>query len=326
MKDTADRKAVTMLYVEDDAGIREQLAPMLRRIFPRIDLILAVNGQAGLDLFRSNHPDIVLTDILMPVMDGIQMAREIRRDDKSALIIVLTAVNETDAILEAIDIGINHYVIKPVSMEKLVTAVERCIEETDMRRKIRHQEESILHMAHFDALTDLPNRQLFSMLFQQALAHAQRHARLLAVLYLDLDGFKHINDTYGHAVGDQLLQAVAQRLKLCCQRNEDSIARYGGDEFIILLSDPDTTQEAVRIARKLIDAFALPLVLGEHALVISASIGISLYPHDGATVDELIRNADTAMYCAKQQGRNRFQLFSPSLDEPSLREAAREIR
>jgi diguanylate cyclase len=313
MENVADDKRVTLLYVEDETEIQELVASFLHRTFPQITLLLAENGQEGFNLFRMHRPDIVLTDIRMPVMDGIQMAREIRHTDKNARIIVLTAVCETDSILEAIDIGINHYVMKPVTLEKLVASVERCIEETEMRRQIRLQEESLLRMAYYDSLTGLFNRQMFNKLFQQALAHAQRHSRLVALLYLDLDRFKTINDTYGHTVGDQLLHAVAQRLKQCCQRDQDTIARYGGDEFIILLSDPDTPQEAVRVARNIIEAFTHPLVLPAHELLISPSIGISIYPADGISEDVLVKNADIAMYCAKKEGRNRFHLFNPSV-------------
>ncbi|NVN92650.1 MAG: GGDEF domain-containing protein [Desulfuromonadales bacterium] len=117
-----------------------------------------------------------------------------------------------------------------------------------------------------------------------------------------------MNDTYGHTVGDQLLQAVAQRLKKCCQRDQDSIARFGGDEFIILLTDPDTPQEAVRIAQKIIEFFAHPLVIAGHELLISPSIGISIYPNDGTNEGELVKKADKTMYNAKKEGRNRFHV------------------
>jgi diguanylate cyclase len=312
MENVADDKRIALLYVEDEPNIQEVMASFLQNTFPQITLLLAENGQDGFDLFRMHRPDIVLTDIRMPVMDGIRMAREIRRIDKSARIIVLTAVCETDSILEAIDIGINHYVMKPVTLEKLVASIEHCIEEAEMWRQIRLQEESLHRMAYYDSLTGLSNRQMFNKLFQQAVAHAQRHNRLVALLYLDLDRFKNINDTYGHTVGDQLLHAVAQRLKQCCQRDQDTIARYGGDEFIILLSDPDTPQEAVRVARNIIEAFTRPLVLPAHELLISPSIGISIYPADGISEDVLVKNADIAMYCAKKEGRNRFHLFNPS--------------
>jgi diguanylate cyclase (GGDEF)-like protein len=315
MEIAADDARITLLYVEDDYFIRGQIASVLDLRFPLITLMLAENGQDGLDLFRRHRPDIVLTDIRMPVMDGIQMAREIKRVDSSTLIIVLTAVSDTDAILETIDVGINHYVKKPVIMEKLITSINRCIDVAEARRQTRRQEETIRRMAYYDSLTGLPNRQLFTMLFQQALAHARRHSRLLALLYLDLDGFKAINDTYGHIAGDQLLQAVAERLKLCCRRGLDTISRYGGDEFVILLSDPDNSHEAAILAQKIIDAFERPFVFVEYELITSPSIGISVYPDSGTNEDELVLNADTAMYRAKKEGRNMFRLFSPQWDD-----------
>jgi diguanylate cyclase (GGDEF)-like protein len=182
-------------------------------------------------------------------------------------------------------------------------------------------------MAYFDPLTGLPNRELFNELLHHALAQAQRHNhdRLLAVLFLDLDRFKVINDTLGHSVGDQLLQAVAHRLKECCRRDRDTVARRGGDEFIILLPDLDTTQEAVRVAQKIIDAFAHPFTLPEHELFISTCIGISIFPHDGAEGDSLIRNADMAMYRAKEHGRNRYHLYNLSMDAQAALRLSMEI-
>jgi diguanylate cyclase (GGDEF)-like protein len=325
MESSADeQRAVTLLYVEDDWVIRKLVVSVLRAKFPELVLHVAENGQVGLDLFTAHGPDVVLTDIRMPVKDGIQMAREIKALDRGTQIIVLTAASDTDSILEAIDIGINHYVIKPIVMGKLIASIRHCIDEILLRRHIRQQEAFIHHLAYYDSLTGLPNRLLFNELLHQSLAQAQRHSRILAVLYLDLDRFKTVNDTLGHPVGDQLLQAVAQRLKECCRREQDTVARRGGDEFIILLSDLDSSQDAVRVARKIIDAFALPLALPGHELFISPSIGVSLFPDDGDHGELLIRNADMAMYSAKEQGRNRYHLFNPSMNEQSSQRLALE--
>jgi diguanylate cyclase (GGDEF)-like protein len=163
---------------------------------------------------------------------------------------------------------------------------------------------------------------LFNELLHLALGQAQRHEheRLLAVLFLDLDRFKIINDTLGHSVGDQLLQAVAQRLKECCRRDSDTVARRGGDEFIILLPDLDTTQEAVRVAQNIIESFTHPFNIPGHELFISTCIGISIFPGDGADSNTLISNADLAMYRAKENGRNRYHLFNSTMNkQASLR-------
>ncbi|UFS70357.1 EAL domain-containing protein [Geomonas sp. RF6] len=315
---------IKLLYVEDDKGTQKMVVSMLRAKFPQMDLEIAQNGEEGVEAFLSHHPDIILTDIMMPVKDGIQMAREIKAMDKGTQIIVLTAAADRDFILDAIESGINHYVMKPIVMGKLVASVRRCSEEVLLRRQVRLQEESIRRMAYYDPLTGLPNRLLFNELLHQALAQAQRQGWHLAVLYLDLDRFKTVNDTLGHAVGDELLQAAAQRLKECCRRDQDVVARRGGDEFVILLSDFDSTGEAVRVAQKILDAFARPMALAEHEVFISPSIGISLFPDDGTTEDELIKHADVAMYSAKEEGRNRYHLFNQSMNEQSRRRLSLE--
>lgn len=191
-------------------------------------------------------------------------------------------------------------------------------------------EERIRQMAFYDPLTGLPNRTLFKDRLSQALAQAHRHSRLLAVVFLDLDRFKVINDTLGHAVGDQLLQATAQRLKECCRREVDTVSRRGGDEFIIMLPELDEMRDAVHVAQKIIDSFANPFDIGDHELFVTTSIGISIYPYDGNEVETLVKNADMAMYRAKEQGRNNYQLYTPAMNaraferlslEKSLRKA-----
>ncbi len=163
-------------------------------------------------------------------------------------------------------------------------------------------EERIEHLAFFDTLTDLPNRALLAQRAELALALAGRHRSALAVLFLDLDRFKDVNDALGHAEGDALLLQVAGRLKTLT-RTEDTVCRLGGDEFVLLL--PEANQEgALRVADKVLAAFHAPFVVVGHSLQVTVSIGIALYPHDGVTTSELLRNADTALYRAKQDGRN----------------------
>lgn len=298
--------ATTLLYVEDDVATQKGIIQILTLTFPRISLLLAQNGRDGFDLYSRNRPDIVVTDVRMPIINGIQMAKQIRELDRDAQIIILSAADETSHILEAIDIGITNYVLKPVIVDKFIAAIERCLENLALREQLAQKEEYIRQIAYYDYLTGLPNRQLSSELFHKSIAHAQRHQRFLSILYLDLDGFKNINDTLGHTVGDQLLKSVAERLKICCGREQDTVARWGGDEFVILLTDIDGPQEAVGVARKINDAFAHPITLPNHELTISLSIGISIFPENGTDEVSLIKNADLAMYCAKNKGRNQF--------------------
>lgn len=172
-------------------------------------------------------------------------------------------------------------------------------------------------LAHHDALTHLPNRTLFEDRLQEALNRAQRHAGKVGLLFIDLDRFKNINDSLGHGVGDLLLQAVTSRLKECV-RKTDTVARLGGDEFTVLLDELAEPQHAAKVAEKLLAALAQPFKLGGHDLVTSASIGISCYPDDGSDTQTLLKNADAAMYAAKESGRNTYRFFSAEMNASAL--------
>lgn len=178
----------------------------------------------------------------------------------------------------------------------------------------RLSDERVTHMAHHDALTALPNRTLLTDRVEQAIARAGRSDSKVALLFLDLDRFKNVNDSLGHGVGDQLLQAVAGRLTDCL-RAEDTAARLGGDEFIICLPDVVSSAEPARIATRILADLARPFDVAGHQLPAEGSIGISVYPDDGDNAQMLLRNADTAMYHAKELGRGNYQFFSPQMNE-----------
>lgn len=172
----------------------------------------------------------------------------------------------------------------------------------------------VQYLAHHDALTDLPNRTLMSDRMRQALAHARRDNAMLAVMFLDLDKFKSINDTLGHGVGDQLLKAAATRLQACVPRESDSVSRIGGDEFMILLARIQSRKDAAAVAGKVLQALAHPFQIGLHTLRVTASIGIAVFPFHGQDEKMLIKNADVAMYRAKEDGHNCYRFFG---DEPT---------
>lgn len=179
--------------------------------------------------------------------------------------------------------------------------------------EIRQKDEHILHMAYHDPLTNLPNRLLFHDRLQQALSSARRYPRIIAVIFIDLDRFKIINDTFGHSVGDTLLQSVALRLKDAVRQN-DTVSRLGGDEFIILLSEIEKVQDAAIVAQKILHLLSTPFVVHCHELNITASIGISVYPDDGNDVQALMKKADTAMYHVKEQGKNAYQFYKENMN------------
>jgi diguanylate cyclase (GGDEF)-like protein/PAS domain S-box-containing protein len=181
----------------------------------------------------------------------------------------------------------------------------------------RVAEEQIRHMAHHDALTQLPNRVLLQDRIGQAIADATRNTKQFALLFIDLDRFKTINDSLGHTIGDRLLQMVAARL-LGCTRAADTVSRVGGDEFVVLVGDLDRPESVRLIAHKVVRALARSIILDGHSLQVTPSIGICVYPADGADVNTLMRNADTAMYHAKQVGRNNYQYFTQAMNDAAL--------
>ncbi|BCJ86013.1 hypothetical protein skT53_09980 [Effusibacillus dendaii] len=187
--------------------------------------------------------------------------------------------------------------------EKVVFTIARDITE---RKRI---EEIVNHLAYHDPLTDLPNRRLFEDRAALALSHAKRHHHMMAVLFLDLDSFKIINDSLGHDLGDLLLKAVTERLKGCV-RKKDTIARIGGDEFTLLLPEIAEVQDAIKVAQKILEILEQPFMIKGHTFQITTSIGIALYPDNGADIDTLLKRADISMYRAKEQGKNNYRLYS----------------
>lgn len=182
---------------------------------------------------------------------------------------------------------------------------------------LKENEEKIKHLAYFDPLTGLPNRRLLDDRLNMAIAHAHRSGSTLAVMFLDLDRFKRINDSLGHGVGDELLKVISQRLQGAI-REDDTVARMGGDEFVLVITESGDADGAIATARQIIDALQLPTTIEGNELVITCSIGISLFPSDGTDSEMLLQNADTAMYRSKDLGHNSYQLYSPAMNARSL--------
>lgn len=174
--------------------------------------------------------------------------------------------------------------------------------------RLKQTNDQITHLAYHDALTGLPNRTLLSDRLGQAIARARRAQEAFAVLYLDLDGFKAVNDAYGHDVGDALLREAAQRIKACV-RESDTVARMGGDEFTVILNDIKAPHNVQRVSDSLLRTLSSPFTLNTRCCQVGASIGIALYPNHAATAEQLVKSADAAMYWAKQGGKNRCRFF-----------------
>ncbi len=232
--------------------------------------------------------------------------------------------------------SIDHLILLPNGTERYVHTEAQIFSDNDGRpvkmtgtvqdiTERRNTEQQIRYLAYYDNLTGLPNGVLFKENLQHAIAYAERHNRKVATLFLDLDRFKRINDTLGHTTGDKLLQGIAERLTQCIRKHDHvtredptqtlgSIARLGGDEFTILLDDMCHSQDAAKVALRIIEKTAHPFELDGHEVFVTASIGISVYPNDGKDIVTLIKNADTAMYHAKDLGRNNFQYYAESMN------------
>lgn len=398
-------------------AIQAMLAPHVGEIF------FAANSSEGLAAWRSQQPDVTLTEILLPAVDGITMSQKIRADDPDAAIIVISSSMEIEHLRRAINSGIDAYIFKPVDAVLLLDLIARCLRDrrrvldlkmghmvfevanegimvtddeprilavnpafseitgfwpgevighkTDIlssglhspefyrtmwdslkthgrwsgeiinRRKDgvvfsqwlsiaavdgeflgaqryvglisdisdrKKEEEYIRRLAHFDSLTGLPNRVLFSDRLQRALLRAMRHRQSLAVLYVDLDHFKLINDTYGHAAGDEALKVVAARM-LSALRQNDTVSRRGGDEFVLIIELDEHPEGIGNVCSKLIHELGQTFPWAGRQLELSASIGVSIFPTDASEPEALLAAADTALYQAKAAGRRRFRLF-----------------
>jgi diguanylate cyclase (GGDEF)-like protein len=227
---------------------------------------------------------------------------------KSGLLATEAALTQEKATLK------DHVLQLQQANERLVIATS---EARSLAEEIEKTKDQMTHLAHHDALTHLPNRILLDDRLAQAITLAHRKAMQFAVLFLDLDHFKHINDSLGHVVGDHLLRSVTKRLTASV-RNSDTVCRQGGDEFVILLANIEHAKDAARSAQKILAALTLPHTIEQLELHVSVSIGISIYPDDGQDADALIKNADTAMYHAKEAGRNNYQFFEQNMNAQAV--------
>jgi len=268
---------------------------------------------------------VVFLDMRMPPgPDGVWAAARIRELDPAVEIVLCTAYSDVDPR----DLG------GMVPPEEKLSYLQKPFHPHEIRQMTIslaskwRSEHRIVRLAYFDALTGLPNREQLRNRLSSTLASAKQHQRMLAVLYLDLDNFKRVNDTLGHAVGDELLRLVAARLRSSLRTEESvedlptarssHIARLGGDEFIVVLPSIRSADDAAAVAARLIAELQEPMRLALHTLVVTPSVGVALFPGDGVEVDTLLRNADLAMYFAKRKGPGMFAFFDPSMNDAAL--------
>lgn len=283
----------------------------------------AVTYARGLDevvaLMAREPCHVLLWDFRLSDAAGFETLERVKAVAARVPAVVMAESDDAAHALQALRIGVQDYLIRgetePASLSR---SLRHAIERHRLLAQLRVAGAHARFLATHDGLTRLANRSAFQAYLGRATAYAERRGTRLAVLFLDLDGFKHINDTLGHSVGDELIQQVAGRLQACV-RKSDLLARLGGDEFVVMIQDADQEHAPARVAETLLDRLAAPFVLGGREYWVTASIGISVYPRDGADRDSLIRNADAAMYKAKSLGRNNYQFYSQSMGPAAQR-------
>jgi diguanylate cyclase (GGDEF)-like protein len=305
----------TLLLVEDNAGDARLLREMLNEQGPHRTTLIHVTsiGEAETHI-ADNAIDIILLDLGLPDAQGLQAVRRVRCAAPGAPLVVLTGLDDETLAGQALQEGAQDYIIKgQIDLRGLLRALRYAVERKAMEEKAREMALQLAHSAEHDFLTGLPNRVLLNDRIDFAIALAARHQKQLAVLFIDLDGFKHVNDSLGHSTGDKLLESIAERL-VACVRTADTVSRQGGDEFVILLSEIEQAEEAASITNRVLQAVADPHGINDQDLHVTASIGVSIYPDDGADAETLVKNADTAMYQAKAMGRQTFRFFKPVMN------------
>ena len=254
-------------------------------------------------MHRENHYDLILLDLQMPGMDGFEVMEELKAIETDGYLSVLAVTAQPDHKLRALQCGAKDFVSKPFDLAEVLMRVHNLLEVRLLHEAARSHGEMLEALALHDQLTGLANRRLLADRMSMAVAHARRNKTAMALMYLDLDGFKQVNDTLGHSAGDVLLQLVAKRL-VETLREEDTVARTGGDEFILVLWHIGEHNYADRVARKVIDALSKPFDVEGHSVSVTASAGVAIYPVHGEDVASLTKSADGALYEAKGAGKN----------------------
>lgn len=294
-----------VLIVDDDRSTRTALCAALQR--SGFVVTEAADGSEVEAEVQRLCPDVILMDALMPVMDGFTACARLQESPEWCQIPVLmiTALEDSTSIERAFAAGASDYITKPIHLAVVNQRVRRLVDATRAERHVRH-------LAYNDSLTGLPNRTLFNDHLGRCIARAGPAGKSLALLYLDLDRFKFVNDTLGHETGDKLLKRVSERIRSCV-RSSDCVARLGGDEFAIVIDDLPNIGVASSTAQKICHAVTAPFEIDGHDIVVSASIGIAVFPINGADSSTLLRHADTAMYRAKKKSSG-FQFFEENME------------
>lgn len=259
------------------------------------------------DLHRQNHYDLILLDLKMAGMDGFQVLEALKNIEADGYLSVLVVTANPDYKLRALQSGAKDFISKPFDIAEVLARVHNLLEVRLLHQRARAYAKTQEFMALHDPLTGLANRRLLVERVSQAIIHAKRNNSIMAVMYLDLDGFRQINNTLGHDVGDLLLKLVAARL-VAAVRQEDTVARLGGDEFVIAMPHVTNVSGVTLAAEKIIKTMSRSYTIQGHNINLTASAGIGLYPENGKDVKMLLKNADAALLDAKQANKNTYRI------------------
>lgn len=300
-----------ILVADDDPAIRLVIRHVMESC--NYHVIEASNGLEAVQATLRQVPDLILMDAVMPEMDGFRATDEIKaiEDFKLTPILMVTSLDDDPSIVKAFNAGASDYITKPLNWSVLKHRIMRILHAADAERKIRH-------IAYHDVLTGLPNRMLFMDRIDQAISRAQREKTCFALLFIDIDHFKVVNDSMGHEAGDQLLNVVSQRLREIL-RKSDTVARLGGDEFTVIVENLDAAEKVIPVAKNILTSLDSPVAINENQVHMSGSIGIAMYPQDGENFGALLKNADTAMYKAKEMGRQTFQFYASEMSQIAMK-------
>ena len=295
-----------ILIVDDQEANVKLLEQMLRKAGYRC-LTSTMDPHAVCALHRDNHYDLILLDLQMPGKDGFQVMAGLKEIEADGYVPILVITAQPGHKLRALTSGAKDFIAKPFDLVEVKTRIHNMLEVRLLYKKLEEYSRELESLALHDALTGLPNRRLLMDRLSLAIAHARRTKGTMAVMYLDLDGFKQINDNLGHDAGDTLLKTVAMRLAGVV-RQEDTVARLGGDEFVIALSVLSHADCVAKLVSKVIQAVSQPYSIQGGSVNITTSVGVSIYPLHGDDVETLLKSADLALYEAKRSGKNDYRI------------------
>jgi diguanylate cyclase (GGDEF)-like protein len=313
---TRQREVIRLLLVEDDPDVTADIGRMLRSIpGTQFAISQAVRVEDALRMLRDGRFDVMLLDLSLKEGDGLEKLAHARVAAQSVPIIAITSQGDDVRANQALRGGAQDNLVKGEFDARLVAqTVGHAVERQRMLDELALAREREHFIATHDPLTGLSNRTAFRDQLARSLAYAERSDSRVALLILDVDGFKAINDSLGHPVGDELLNVISERL-LQVARKSDMVARVGGDEFLVMLQPFKRDEDPARVAQRIIHCISRPCDLAGSEYRVTASIGVAMFPRDGSDSDLLIRNAGTALHHAKAQGRNRFSYYAEDMNE-----------